>query len=316
MEEMILTLVFIALVVLVIMPIVTVILLAGQRKRSRAMWEKLGDLSLNIRGLREELTSLKLELKPSSPEHVEVKKSPQPKASMVVTVESDETKAASDPLAQKLKTAHPKEPPVSVKEAPVAPRPKFPPVVLPSKLIRSPRKSSPVVENAREVLKKIWNWVLVGDRPEGVTFEFALASRWLLIAGIVAIVACVAYFLKWSIERELIGPQARAEPAGVVGVGRVQRVGVDAYAPDDGERAVRRRAVRAAQFGRQRHGCVGIAAHLTVDQVAVAVEGKTLDVAFAGAQAEVERIVVCIQCLADEDRFFSGIGMDNKLGNN
>ena len=219
MEEMILTLVFIALVVLVVMPIVTVILLAGQRKRSRAMWEKLGDLSLNIRGLREELTSLKRELKPSSPEHVEVKKSPQPKASMVVTVKSDETKAASDPLAQKLKTAHPKEPPVSVKEAPAAPRPKFPPVVLPSKLIRSPRKSSPVVENAREVMKKIWNWVLVGDRPEGVTFEFALASRWLLIAGIVAIVACVAYFLKWSIERELIGPQARVAISILVGAG-------------------------------------------------------------------------------------------------
>ena len=108
---------------------------------------------------------------------------------------------------------------MSVKEAPAAPRPKFPPVVLPSNLIRSPRKSSPVVENAREVLKKIWNWVLVGDRPEGVTFEFALASRWLLIAGIVAIVACVAYFLKWSIERELIGPQARVAISILVGAG-------------------------------------------------------------------------------------------------
>lgn len=219
MEEMILTLVFIALVVLVVMPIVTVILLVGQRKRTRAMGDKLGDLSLNIRGLREDLISLKRGLKPSAPEQAESHPSPKPKAAMVADVKPA---AQSATIPSPPKPGREKEALVPAKEAPVVCKPKFPPVGLPTKSNkppRSPRKQSPVVESAREVLKKIWNWVLVGDRSEGVTFEFALASRWLLIAGIVAIVACVAYFLKWSIERELIGPQARVAISILVGIG-------------------------------------------------------------------------------------------------
>lgn len=78
-----------------------------------------------------------------------------------------------------------------------------------------------IVETSRQILGKIWNWILVGDehRPEGVTTEYAVASTWLLRLGIVAIVTCVGYFLKWSIEQELIGPEARVALSMMVGVG-------------------------------------------------------------------------------------------------
>jgi len=70
---------------------------------------------------------------------------------------------------------------------------------------------SAFVESVREILGRIWNWILVGEefRTKGVTTEYAVATTWLLRLGILAIVMCAAYFLRWSIQRGLLGPEAR-----------------------------------------------------------------------------------------------------------
>ena len=61
------------------------------------------------------------------------------------------------------------------------------------------------------ILKKIWNWILIGSekKPDNVSIEYSIASTWLLRIGIIAIVACVGYFLKWSMDHGILGPWGR-----------------------------------------------------------------------------------------------------------
>ena len=59
------------------------------------------------------------------------------------------------------------------------------------------KEPSPLVEAVRDILKKIWSWILVGEehRQAGMTMEFSIATTWLMRAGIIACVAFVGYFL-------------------------------------------------------------------------------------------------------------------------
>ncbi len=70
---------------------------------------------------------------------------------------------------------------------------------------------SALTTSVREILGKIWSWILVGEehRQAGMTMEFAVATTWLMRVGIIAVVAFVGYFLTWSIEHALIGPMGR-----------------------------------------------------------------------------------------------------------
>lgn len=106
------------------------------------------------------------------------------------------------------------------------------PVTPPSPAIPkpSPRPATPppppAVPNelqvkAAEVMRKIWNWIVIGDefRRPGTSWEFALATNWLLRAGIVVVVVGVGFFLKYSIEHGMLGPEARVALSVLAGVG-------------------------------------------------------------------------------------------------
>ena len=86
--------------------------------------------------------------------------------------------------------------------------------------VTEPTVESPVMMAARRILVRIWNWICVGDedRAKGVSVEYAVASTWLLRLGILTIILCVGYFLKWSMDRHYLGPAGRVSLSVVTGI--------------------------------------------------------------------------------------------------
>lgn len=87
--------------------------------------------------------------------------------------------------------------------------------------VAEPAEPSKFETAAREILGKIWNWIVVGEehRPTGVTMEYAVATTWLLRIGVLILVIGIGFFLKYSIAEGIIGPMGKVALAALAGVG-------------------------------------------------------------------------------------------------
>lgn len=132
-------------------------------------------------------------------------------------------------VAAKLKAEREKAPAPALSEANIkTPAKSMPPVTAPEKKpvaasspavkkkevpkpSTPPREPSSFERKAADIMKKIWNWIVVGEefRNPDVSIEYAIASVWLLRVAIVILVLGGVFFVTYSIEKGWLKPIAR-----------------------------------------------------------------------------------------------------------
>ena len=75
----------------------------------------------------------------------------------------------------------------------------------------APQPPSLLQQKTLRALRRIWNWIIINEefQPKGISWEFAVATTWLLRLAVVIFVIGIGFFLKYSIDHGFLGPHAR-----------------------------------------------------------------------------------------------------------
>ena len=80
----------------------------------------------------------------------------------------------------------------------------------------APQRSA-IEERTAEVLSKLWQWIIVGEeyRKGNMPKEYAIATTWMLRAAMLLLIFGLAYFIKYTHDRNLLPPELRLSIAGL-----------------------------------------------------------------------------------------------------
>ncbi len=78
-------------------------------------------------------------------------------------------------------------------------------------------QGSAIEERTAEVLSKLWQWIIVGEeyRKGNMPKEYAIATTWMLRAAMLLLIFGLAYFIKYTHDRNLLPPELRLSIAGL-----------------------------------------------------------------------------------------------------
>ena len=82
---------------------------------------------------------------------------------------------------------------------------------------QSAPQHSAIEERTAEVLSKLWQWIIVGEeyRKGNMPKEYAIATTWMLRAAMLLLIFGLAYFIKYTHDRNLLPPELRLSIAGL-----------------------------------------------------------------------------------------------------
>ncbi len=230
-------LIFLVVIGIFSVPVMCIVLIVKMTSLKQNMRENFDRIDFKINGLRNRINEVAVRPeipKEAKPEPAkEVKPEPKPVVQVVPAAPPSvpappEVTEAPKPVVKEEKihrTAAVLKSIYSHTEPAEEPKPYIPSTPEPSYKPKqwTPPEPAEFEKRAKEILQKIWMWIIVGDdyRKEGVSAEYAVATAWLVRIGIIIILTGIGFFLKLSIERNLISPELRVCLTGMAGIGMI-----------------------------------------------------------------------------------------------